>query len=435
MQLLHLSDWHLGRPIGRRERQADHEACVAEQIDIAREHKPDLIVHSGDLFDTFRPSQDVLYHAAEAARELSSIAPTYFISGNHDPVGLFRFLDAFVGDRDRFRFIWKAGVLPPRELPTGEELRLGVMPFFHPNRRLDDLYDEALSDAFFDSSGEMAAYRDVLANFQRIIGSRLNEGYNPRRSIRVFVAHAALDGASITQNSGEREMHLGEMYMAEPSHVPSVDYGGFGHIHKPQRLPGGARGRYAGSPMQLDFGEEGEDKSVILAELLPGRPANEVLLPLTRARRIRRPRLKVDDFEEDARQLAESGRAEILAVTVHTETHQRDLSERVREAYSICATGTEVISVTEDCDELRGTVLSAGSVGSGGEGLGDLFSTFVSEQRNLNAPAASVLEAFTELSADLGLDDSSPNEAEMPSVAADSGNTGIAATEAEGGQS
>lgn len=403
MLLLHLSDWHLGRPIGRRERSADHEAALTEQIRIAREHKPDLIVHSGDLFDTFRPSQEVLHQAAWAAREFASIAPTYFVSGNHDSVKLFRFFDEFVGDGDRLRFVTHARVLPPRELATGEELKMGFLPFFHPNRRRDDMAEAELRNAFFDASGEMASYRDTLGMFQREIGRRMNKGYDPDRTVRIFVAHVGLDGARITRNSGEREMHLGEMYMGEPAHVPIVDYGAFGHMHLPQPLPGSARGRYAGSPLQLDFGEEGEDKSVVLADIAPGGSTHAEILPLTAARRLRRARLELAEVQDDARRLAKNGRPVILALTVHTEKHQRDLSELVREAYAACA-NTDVISVVEDCDELRGEVLSAANAGSTDESLGDLFANYIQEQEQLGAPAAAIIEAFTEFSSDLGLD-------------------------------
>ncbi len=298
MRLLHLADWHLGRPAARRERPADHEAVLAEQIGLAREKRPDLIVHSGDLFDTVRPAQEVLHQAARAARELAAIAPTFFVSGNHDSVRLFRFLDEFVGERGepepRLRFVTRAGVLPPRTLPSGEELRLGFLPFFHPNRRLEEIAGDDVADAFFDAAGEMASYRDALGVFLREIGRRMNEGYDPQRTVRVLVAHAGLDGARITRNSGERELHVGEMYMASPAHVPPMDYGAFGHVHRPQALPAGARGRYAGSPMQLDFGEEGEDKSAVLVELSPGVPARTELAQLRAARRLRRVSVDLD---------------------------------------------------------------------------------------------------------------------------------------------
>ena len=71
--------------------------------------------------------------------------------------------------------------------------------------------------------------------------------------------------------------------------LPAVSYAAFGHIHKPQKLPGTqVTGRYAGSPIQLDFGETGERKSVVLADLRPGRQANIDIVGLSGGRQLRR---------------------------------------------------------------------------------------------------------------------------------------------------
>ena len=51
MKLLHLSDWHLGRETYNTSRAEDHDAVIGEMLGYAREHKPDLIVHTGDLFE------------------------------------------------------------------------------------------------------------------------------------------------------------------------------------------------------------------------------------------------------------------------------------------------------------------------------------------------------------------------------------------------
>ena len=57
MRLLHTSDWHLGRTVKQRwSRDADFDAVLAEITGIARDARPDLIIHSGDLFDSFRPA-------------------------------------------------------------------------------------------------------------------------------------------------------------------------------------------------------------------------------------------------------------------------------------------------------------------------------------------------------------------------------------------
>ena len=56
-----------------------------------------------------------------------------------------------------------------------------------------------------------------------------------------------------------------------PAHV---QYVALGHMHKPQVIPGAkSQARYAGSILQMDFGEREQQKSVCLIDAHPGKPA------------------------------------------------------------------------------------------------------------------------------------------------------------------
>jgi DNA repair protein SbcD/Mre11 len=85
MQLLHTSDWHLGRTVKQRwSRDADFDAVLAEITGIARDASPDLIIHSGDLFDSIRPVASDLARCLHALSDLSEVAPVVVVAGNHD---------------------------------------------------------------------------------------------------------------------------------------------------------------------------------------------------------------------------------------------------------------------------------------------------------------------------------------------------------------
>jgi exonuclease SbcD len=60
MRLLHVSDWHLGATLGRVDRWPDHQQVLGEQITLARELRPHLILHTGDLFHHPRPAVEDL---------------------------------------------------------------------------------------------------------------------------------------------------------------------------------------------------------------------------------------------------------------------------------------------------------------------------------------------------------------------------------------
>ncbi len=70
-RIVHISDLH-NTEFGKNNKR------LVEKIKNA---KPDIIVMTGDMIDMYRPDIDVALNLAE---NLVQIAPTYFVSGNHD---------------------------------------------------------------------------------------------------------------------------------------------------------------------------------------------------------------------------------------------------------------------------------------------------------------------------------------------------------------
>jgi exonuclease SbcD len=286
-RVFHTSDWHLGRQIGRYRRDSEFDAVLDEIIAIAEDYTPDLIVHSGDLFDSPRPSLDDMRRAAQALRRLSVIAPVAVVAGNHDTTHVLAFLEYVLndmgardGDQARVRFATDAR--PDRlllaEYPTsnGElTLRIGALPYLHPNRFTYDFADPALTTA---------TYAERMRTVQADVYRRLTANRGPR-DILIFAAHLFVEGA--LPSYSERRISLSAEYAAAAADLPDVAYGALGHIHKPQPVGrAGFPAHYAGSPLQMDFGETGDTKSVVLAEIGPGASPRIQLEPLTAGRRL-----------------------------------------------------------------------------------------------------------------------------------------------------
>ena len=108
MRLLHLSDWHLGRETYNTSRAEDHDAVISEMLGYAREHKPDLIVHTGDLFDAVRPAYPEMARGVNALQELAMTAPVVVLCGNHDSPALFDLFDQLIGPASRVHFVSRA---------------------------------------------------------------------------------------------------------------------------------------------------------------------------------------------------------------------------------------------------------------------------------------------------------------------------------------
>ncbi len=86
MRIVHISDTHLGRrEKGIREREEDVYEAFDEACEKAKGLKPDLVIHSGDIFDTYRPTSYTLRRAIISLRKITDAGiPVVAIAGNHD---------------------------------------------------------------------------------------------------------------------------------------------------------------------------------------------------------------------------------------------------------------------------------------------------------------------------------------------------------------
>ncbi|MGE0060132.1 MAG: exonuclease SbcCD subunit D, partial [Dehalococcoidia bacterium] len=85
MRFLHTSDWHLGRMIRSRSRDAEHEAALQQLLTHAREAEVDCLLVAGDVFDTSAPTPDAERIVYQFFQELHGLGiPAVVIAGNHD---------------------------------------------------------------------------------------------------------------------------------------------------------------------------------------------------------------------------------------------------------------------------------------------------------------------------------------------------------------
>lgn len=399
MRLLHTADWHLGRSLIGHPRGEDIRAAIEEVVDIARAERPDLVVHAGDLFDGLRPGYDDLRWGVDALRELAAVAPTIVIAGNHDAPALFSLLDRLLGAGSRLRFVDRAR--PPEaggviELPgpRDEVIRIAPIPFIHANRIVPLLEDPATW---------MTAYADRVDRVQRALARGLAEGYDPGRHVLLLVAHLFVTGARFS--TSERKLTVSDVYATHAERLPQVSYAAYGHIHRPQRLPGAAAGRYAGSVVPLDFGEAGEQKEVVIVDAEPGRPARVETRSLSAGRPLRR----IEGTLAEIRALAPSVGRSLCTVVVRTETVTPDLSQRVAELLP----DTVLLMVQEDCEATRVRVLTEADAATDREPtFQELFREFVVGRGTRSGSADRVIRYFDDLLAAVELEES----VELPDV-------------------
>jgi exonuclease SbcD len=258
VKLLHTSDWHLGAKLGRNDRKPDHVVALRGLLEITESERPDLVLHTGDLFDASRPPYDALQLGVHALGRLAKIAPTVVIAGNHDSSMLLRVIDEMAGAATPRR-LWL--VTAPRILTfpdvAAAPVAVACVPFIPPGAIADYAADDP---ARFEGD-----YADGVRTLNRRL---LDEAHTAAgaRGIVLYAAHLHVQGAR--PGRSERRITVGDDYATHVDGLQRALYCAFGHIHDPQLLPGGAaRGRYAGSLVPLDFGEREQAKQAVLVTI------------------------------------------------------------------------------------------------------------------------------------------------------------------------
>jgi exonuclease SbcD len=326
MKILHTSDWHIGKRLGRHDRMAEFRDVLGEVATVADERGVDLVLVSGDVFDRPIPPVDALALGIETLLRLADGRPVVVVAGNHDSSDLFEALAPLL--RPRGVHLIGAIKRPAEGALIGPDV-LGVpavvagFPFLREGRVVD----------FMLEAGQWyRAYADKVAAITGSYNEALVEAAGAD-AVPILMAHFMVNGVRIDRDAprGERELHMGDAYTATAQAIPpGPQYVAMGHIHAPQPVPGApVPAEYAGSLLSLDFGEAGERKRVVLIEVEPGRLATTESVPLEMGRRLVRVTDDWDAIEARADELADA----FLDLTVRTSGTDLTLAERARDAF------------------------------------------------------------------------------------------------------
>ena len=326
MRILHTSDWHIGKRLGRYDRMDEFREVLAEVERIADERAVDLVLVSGDVWDRPVPPMDAFALGLDTLQRLAERRPVVVVAGNHDSGELFEALAPLLRSRRVFlvgdiKRPDAGALLGPDEL--GVPAVVACFPFLREGRVVD----------FMRDAGEWyRAYAEKVA----AIAGRYNEALVRAAgadAVPILMAHFMVGGVKVDRAAprGERELHMGDAYAATAQAIPAgPQYVAMGHIHAPQRVPGApVPAEYAGSLLALDFGEAGEEKRVVVVDVEPGSLAVPEPVPLTSGRRLVRITGTWDAIEARADELAPC----YLDLTVQTPVTDMTLAERASETF------------------------------------------------------------------------------------------------------
>jgi len=320
LKLLHTSDWHVGKVLKGVHRLEEQRKVLAEITEIARVEHVDLALIAGDLFESSAPPPEAQSLVWDTVLDLRDSGPqVVLISGNHDYGAMFEALSPLAGAAGvhvlgRPKAPAEGGVLVI-ETAGGEHIQLACLPF------LSQRYVVRAAELMAQDAAQNAG---TYAERYRAVMMALCAGFSTD-TVNVVMAHGFVRGGVL--GGGERDAQNIEDYWIDASvFPPSAQYVALGHLHRTQQLPGGAPIWYSGSPIQVDFGEGGDQKHVLLVDIEPGKPAKVTERPLTTPRRLR----TVEGTMAQLRDMADEIGDELLRVIV-TEPGRAGLANDVRD--------------------------------------------------------------------------------------------------------
>jgi exonuclease SbcD len=258
MKILHTADWHIGQRLHERQRTDEHEKFLDWLLNTIQEHKVELLLVSGDIFDTSLPSAEStnLYYRFLYRLFNETGAYTVITAGNHDSP---RHLEAP-------REFLKMGRIHVVGL-TNEAAKC-VFCFPPDNPRVAVAAVPYLSESdlrhlsYETETDRNERYREWLKVFYADCVAAM-----PAELPKILMGHLFVQGGTITDS--ERNIQIGGATATHAGDFPAnVSYVALGHLHRPQTIGGTDYPiRYSGSPIPMRFNETGYRKKVYLLEL------------------------------------------------------------------------------------------------------------------------------------------------------------------------
>lgn len=264
MRLLHFSDIHIGMEnyakldpeTGLSTRLLDFFNTFDFIVEKAISEQVDAVIFAGDAYKTRDPNPTQQRGFGERIAKIAKKIPVVLVVGNHDTPnaeGKANTLDIYSAlEIDNVYVSRKPELL---NIPTKSgNLQIVTLPWLHKND-----------------------YKSV--------GDKLNLLYRKieKDSPAIFLSHCEVEGASYGSEKG--------LAIANDVTIPlpliqdkRLSYVALGHIHKHQVLSQNPLVVYSGSPERIDFGEEKEEKGIILVEIAKPGIANFKFIP-TNARK------------------------------------------------------------------------------------------------------------------------------------------------------
>lgn len=265
MKIIHTADWHIGHELYGYDREEEFGYFFTQLADLMAEEQPDALLVSGDVYDSYMPSNAAVKQLNTALLSLHEASPETEIiltAGNHDS-GL------------------RLEAAAPPWLSHRIHLIGTIDPTLERNRIEIEGNGVVMAIPFCYPANFPHQESDKVEERQKSFFRRVSEQLSRESLPTVLMAHLYLFGVQLNGTRQPRDLVGGSEAMPLSDIGTGYDYLALGHIHRRQRV--GDRALYSGSPLPISFDEPAEH-GVLVVELHKGKAPRVDFRALTTAR-------------------------------------------------------------------------------------------------------------------------------------------------------
>lgn len=282
MKILHTADWHLGHRLHEQSQQEEQTMFLDWLKELIDEQKVDVLLVSGDVFDTGVPSSQSqkLYYSFLASLGSTHCTHVIVTGGNHDSPGTLNAPKEILNALN-IKVVGKATDNIEDEVFTlqvnDESIVVAAVPYLR-----DQDIRRAVEGESFDEI--TLRYKQALINHYTSAAHCCQEKLQGEKMPVIAMGHLFAIGGKISES--EQSIYVGSLgHIGADDFPETFDYIALGHLHRPQVVGNKNHIRYSGSPNILSFSEVGYDKQVLLVETNPTEISQikEITVPKFRA--------------------------------------------------------------------------------------------------------------------------------------------------------
>ena len=308
-RILHTGDWHLGKRLEDFSRLEEQRAVMDEICQIANKEEADIVVVSGDLFDTFNPPTEAVDLFYKTLKRLTNGGrrPVIAIAGNHDSPDRIEAPDPLARECGIIFAGYPNSEVPVFELETGLKvigsekgfIELSIPGKSFPIRLLLTPYaNEYRLKSYLGEENSEEELRNVL----QYKWQQLCNNYCDNNGVNILISHLfMIKRGEVVPEEPEDEkpiLHVGGAQAIYSENIPrQIQYTALGHLHRMHKVDDFPSPiYYSGSPISYSFSEANQKKFVLMVDVAPGETAKVSEFQLSTVRPLLRKRAYgVDD--------------------------------------------------------------------------------------------------------------------------------------------